>query len=69
MRRNLLIFPNLVLNDIMSITVRVFQPTAPDYMEVNVWSLAPVEEDRQAGAVTAVVQFSGIPRPRRVRDA
>jgi p-cumate 2,3-dioxygenase alpha subunit len=42
--RNLLIFPNLVLNDIMSITVRVFQPTAPDYMEVNVWSLAPVEE-------------------------
>jgi p-cumate 2,3-dioxygenase alpha subunit len=42
--RNLLIFPNLVLNDIMSVTVRVFQPTAADYMEVSVWSLAPGEE-------------------------
>jgi p-cumate 2,3-dioxygenase alpha subunit len=42
--RNLLIFPNLVLNDIMSVTVRVFQPTAPDFMEVSVWSLAPGEE-------------------------
>jgi p-cumate 2,3-dioxygenase alpha subunit len=42
--RNLLIFPNLVINDIMSITVRSFQPVAPDYMEVSVWSLAPAEE-------------------------
>ena len=42
--RNLLIFPNLVLNDIMSVTVRTFQPTAADYMEVSVWSLAPGEE-------------------------
>jgi p-cumate 2,3-dioxygenase subunit alpha len=42
--RNLLIFPNLVLNDIMSITVRTFQPKAVDYMEVTVWSLAPNEE-------------------------
>jgi p-cumate 2,3-dioxygenase subunit alpha len=42
--RNLLIFPNLVLNDIMSITVRTFQPVAPDYMDVTVWSLAPTEE-------------------------
>ncbi len=42
--RNMLIFPNLVINDIMSITVRVFQPVAPDYMDVSVWSLAPFEE-------------------------
>src|SRR5262249_5918453 len=42
--RNMLIFPNLVINDIMSLTVRVFQPTAADFMEVSVWSLAPVEE-------------------------
>lgn len=42
--RNMLIFPNLVLNDIMSITVRVFQPVAPDHMDVSVWSLAPREE-------------------------
>jgi p-cumate 2,3-dioxygenase subunit alpha len=42
--RNLLIFPNLVINDIMSITVRTFQPIAEDYMEISVWSLAPKEE-------------------------
>lgn len=42
--RNMLIFPNLVINDIMSITVRVFQPIAPDHMDISVWSLAPVEE-------------------------
>lgn len=42
--RNMIIFPNLVVNDIMAITVRTFFPLAPDYMEVNAWALAPVEE-------------------------
>lgn len=42
--RNLLIFPNLVVNDIMAITVRTFYPTRPDYMKVNSWALAPVGE-------------------------
>jgi p-cumate 2,3-dioxygenase subunit alpha len=42
--RNLLIFPNLVINDIMSITVRTFFPLAPDYMEVSAWAIAPVGE-------------------------
>jgi p-cumate 2,3-dioxygenase alpha subunit len=42
--RNLLIFPTLALNDIMSVTIRTFQPTAYDYMDVSVWALAPVEE-------------------------
>lgn len=42
--RNMVIFPNLVINDIMAITVRTFFPTAPDYVEVNAWALAPVEE-------------------------
>ncbi len=42
--RNLLIFPNLVLNDIMSVTLRTFQPAAVDYMEVSVWAIAPAEE-------------------------
>jgi p-cumate 2,3-dioxygenase subunit alpha len=42
--RNMVIFPNLVVNDIMAITVRTFFPTAPDYVEVNAWTLAPVEE-------------------------
>ncbi|WP_375207841.1 aromatic ring-hydroxylating oxygenase subunit alpha [Hyphococcus sp.] len=42
--RNMIIFPNLVINDIMAITVRTFFPLKPDYMEVNAWALAPVEE-------------------------
>lgn len=42
--RNLLVFPNLVVNDIMSITVRTFYPVAPDYMTVLAWSLGPGEE-------------------------
>lgn len=46
--RNLLIFPNLVVNDIMAITVRTFYPQAPNYMLVNGWSLAPREESEWA---------------------
>ncbi|GAB7551385.1 aromatic-ring-hydroxylating dioxygenase subunit alpha [Novosphingobium sp. 11B] len=42
--RNMVIFPNLVVNDIMAITVRTYFPTAPDYMEINAWALAPREE-------------------------
>jgi p-cumate 2,3-dioxygenase alpha subunit len=42
--RNMIIFPNLVVNDIMAITVRTFYPTAPDYMLVNAWALAPAVE-------------------------
>jgi p-cumate 2,3-dioxygenase alpha subunit len=42
--RNLFVFPNLVINDIMAITVRTYHPTAPDYMKVSSWALAPKEE-------------------------
>ena len=42
--RNLIIFPNLVVNDIMATTIRTFYPVRPDYMEVTAWSLAPVGE-------------------------
>lgn len=42
--RNMLIFPNLVINDIMAVTVRTFYPTAPNQMMVNGWALAPKEE-------------------------
>lgn len=45
--RNLLIFPNLVINDIMSITVRTFFPLAPDYLEVSAWALAPCGESSE----------------------
>ena len=43
--RNVGIFPNLVLNDIMAIVVRTFYPITPDLMEVTSWALAPIGED------------------------
>jgi p-cumate 2,3-dioxygenase alpha subunit len=42
--RNLLIYPNTVINDIMAVTVRTFYPVRPDFMEINAWALAPLEE-------------------------
>ena len=44
--RNMLIFPNLVINDIMAITVRTFMPDRPDKMTVNAWALGARDEDR-----------------------
>lgn len=43
--RNIIIFPNLVINDIMAITIRTINPISPDYMEVTGYSLAPKEEN------------------------
>lgn len=45
--RNLGIFPNLVINDIMAITVRTFFPVAPDLMNVSSFALAPVGESTE----------------------
>ncbi|MBJ27723.1 MAG: p-cumate dioxygenase [Chloroflexi bacterium] len=42
--RNLFIFPNLIVNDIMAITIRTFFPVTPDYMEIRAWALAPKDE-------------------------
>ena len=39
--RNLIIYPNLVINDIMAITIRYFEPLAPDEMAVTAWHLRP----------------------------
>jgi p-cumate 2,3-dioxygenase alpha subunit len=44
--RNILIFPNLVINDIMSVTIRTLYPVSMDYMEVNAWCFAPKEENK-----------------------
>ena len=49
--RNLGVFPNLVINDIMAITIRTFYPVSPDYMEVNAWALAPIEESAEDSAL------------------
>jgi p-cumate 2,3-dioxygenase subunit alpha len=49
--RNLGIFPNLVINDIMAITIRTFYPVTPDYMEINAWALAPIDESAEDSAL------------------
>ena len=46
--RNLFIFPNLVINDIMAVTVRTYYPAAPDFMNISAWALAPKEETEWA---------------------
>jgi p-cumate 2,3-dioxygenase alpha subunit len=43
-RRLLLIFPNLVLHDIMAVTIRTIWPVKQDYAEIHSWALAPKEE-------------------------
>jgi p-cumate 2,3-dioxygenase alpha subunit len=45
--RNMLIFPNLVINDIMAITVRTFFPDTPNRMTVSAWALGAREEDSE----------------------
>lgn len=49
--RNLQIFPNLIINDIMAVTVRTFFPVSPDYMEISAWALAPKEESPEDRAL------------------
>lgn len=44
LNRNMLIYPNLIVNDIMALTVRTFMPTAPGHMEITAWEMAPREE-------------------------
>jgi p-cumate 2,3-dioxygenase alpha subunit len=42
--RNLLIFPNFLIVDVMAVTFRTFFPKAPDYNEVTAWAVGPSEE-------------------------
>jgi len=48
--RNMVIFPNLLLNDIMATVLRQANPIAPGYMEVTQWALAPVGESKESRA-------------------
>jgi phenylpropionate dioxygenase-like ring-hydroxylating dioxygenase large terminal subunit len=59
--RNLCIFPNLVINDGSSVTVRHFYPLAPDRMHVTAWALGPVEETeaQRARRLHAFLTFYG----------
>lgn len=42
--RNVVIFPNLVINDIMAVTIRTYYPTDAGHMKINSWALAPIGE-------------------------
>lgn len=42
--RNLLVFPNLMINDGSSVTFRTFWPESPDRMAVTAWAVGPAEE-------------------------
>jgi len=49
--RNLVVFPNLVLNDGSSVTIRTFYPLAADRMQVRAWALGPKGESAKARAI------------------
>jgi p-cumate 2,3-dioxygenase alpha subunit len=49
--RNIWIFPNLVINDIMAVTVRTFYPIEPGYLEVTGYHLAPQLESEAFRAI------------------
>ena len=59
--RNLVIFPNLVLNDGSSVTIRTFYPDGPDKMHVTAWALGTKEESEAARArrLDAFLTFYG----------
>ncbi len=59
--RNLVVFPNLVVNDGSSVTVRTFFPTSPDRMHVTAWALGPAEETQaqRARRLDAFLTFYG----------
>lgn len=44
-QKNLIIFPNLVINDIHAVTIRYVEPVAADAMHVVAWAIAPVNEN------------------------
>lgn len=59
--RNMVVFPNLVLNDIMAYTIRTFDPVKPDYLEASQWELVPKGEphDVRAKRLHAFLTFLG----------
>ena len=59
--RNLVVFPNLVLNDGSSVTVRTFFPDGAGRVHVSAWAMGPVEESASARArrLDAFLTFYG----------
>ena len=59
--RNLVVFPNLVVNDGSSVTIRTFFPISPERMHVTAWALGPAEETeaQRARRLDAFLTFYG----------
>jgi len=59
--RNMIIFPNLVVNDIMAVTIRTFSPVRAGEMDVTAWEIAPAEEsgERLARRLHNFLEFLG----------
>lgn len=60
-QKNVVIFPNLVINDIMSITVRYIEPESANFLRVTAWALGPEEEtpELRAMRIDNFVSFLG----------
>lgn len=59
--RNLLVFPNLVINDVMGVVVRSLWPLEPDHHLVSAWSLVPADVDERLKEMTvnSFISFLG----------
>jgi p-cumate 2,3-dioxygenase alpha subunit len=44
-QRNTIIFPNLVVNDNLAVSIRSVYPQSPTRMDVKVWAVGPADED------------------------
>jgi p-cumate 2,3-dioxygenase alpha subunit len=50
-QKNLVIFPNLVINDNVGMIIRTIEPTSPSTMRVNSWALGPTDESEALRAI------------------
>jgi p-cumate 2,3-dioxygenase subunit alpha len=50
-QKNLVIFPNLVINDNVGMIIRTIEPTSPNTMRVNSWALGPTDESDALRAI------------------
>ncbi|MGH9090896.1 MAG: aromatic ring-hydroxylating oxygenase subunit alpha [Acidimicrobiales bacterium] len=59
--KTLYVFPNLLLFDIESVSVRMLEPVAPGETQVSAWALAPTDEDPESSGLRlkTLVSFIG----------
>jgi p-cumate 2,3-dioxygenase alpha subunit len=50
-QKNMVIFPNLVINDNVGFTIRVIEPMSFSSMRINAWAVAPVKESARIRAL------------------